>query len=245
MSPSNPLVAGVDGCPAGWIAVVGSLSEKEPWLAFAPSFADLVKQHPRVARWAVDIPIGLADDGPRECDQLVRKRLGPNRGSSVFPAPPRAVADYAANDGNDYVEACQLAAAATGKKISKQAWNITPKIAEVRKFLSETPRLRKRIFECHPELCFAQLAGGEAIAEGKKTLAGHQQRRRLLNAVVGAACVNRLVIQTEATRSVGVDDTLDALACWTAAARAAQGESESFPAAAQRDADGLEMAIVW
>lgn len=245
MSRSSPLVAGVDGCPAGWVAVVSSIVDYEPWLTFAPTFAQLIDQHPRVVLWALDIPIGLADDGPRECDSLARKRLGPRRGSSVFPSPPRVVSDYVERQGTDYKEACRLAAAATGKKISKQSWNITPKIAEVRRHLQDTPRHRGRVFESHPELCFTRLAGGAALAEGKKTLVGHEQRRRLLSEAVGADCVERLILQTEATRGIGVDDTLDAIACWTTAALVASGEAESLPPQPQLDLSGLEMAIVF
>lgn len=247
MSGSVPLIAGVDGCPSGWVAAVGPAAGGEPWLTIAPSFAALVGMHPRVKCWAVDIPIGLAGNKSRLCDSLARQRLGPRRGASVFPAPPLVVSQYSDKRGEsaDYTEACRLAAEATGKKISKQAWNITPKIAEVRSFLIETPKLRDRVVESHPELCFARLAEGKALADGKKTSAGGLRRRHLLSRVFGAPCVERLVIQTASTRGVGVDDTLDALACWTAAARVATGQADSLPLDPSLDADGLRVAIVW
>lgn len=146
--------------------------------------------------------------------------------------------------GDDYVEACRLAQGATGKKISKQAWNITPKIAEVRDYLLRTPRHRQRVFETHPELCFARLAGGEALPEGKKATAGKQMRRRLLEDHFGADLIDRLLTQTEAISGVGIDDTIDALACWTAAKRAGLGEASSLPTKPPGDATGLPMAIV-
>lgn len=215
MSRSPPLVAGVDGCPFGWVAVLGPAVGAEPWLTVAHDFSTLLGLYPRVHRWAVDIPIGLAEDRPRACDTLARKRLGPKRGASVFPAPPRAVADYAGEYRRNavYAEACRIAATATGKKISKQAWNITPKITEVRNALVAKKRRQGRVFETHPELAFARLADGEALADGKKTLAGNLRRRQLLSRVLGAECVERLVLQTESTRGVSVDDTLDAIAC--------------------------------
>lgn len=245
MSRTANLVAGVDGCPFGWVAVVGPTTGGEPWLTVAPGFAKLVELHPRVIHWAVDIPIGLSDSGSRECDSLARKQLGPKRGSSVFPAPPRVVSSYIETDQAEYAEACRLAAAATGKKISKQAWNITPKIAEARRFLIENKRLRERVFECHPELAFARLAGGEALGDGKKTPEGTRLRRQLLSRRFNAEVVERMIAQTEATRGVGVDDTLDAMACWTAAGRAAAGQATSLPPEPPRDADGLEMSIRW
>lgn len=246
MSRSAPLVAGVDGCPFGWVAVVGPAAGAELWVTVAPDISTLFSLHPSVLRWAVDIPIGLADDGPRACDSLARKRLGSKRGSSIFPSPPRAVAEYSEEQGRDasYVEACRLAAEATGKKISKQAWNITPKIAEVRRFLIDNSRWRDRVFEAHPELAFARLADGEALVDAKKTPAGGLRRRQLLSRVVGADCIERLVRQTESTRGVAVDDTLDAIACWTVAVRAASGQAESLPSDPQRDATGLLRAIV-
>ncbi|TWT94052.1 hypothetical protein Pla108_37640 [Botrimarina colliarenosi] len=239
MTRNAPLVAGVDGCPRGWVAAVGPLQGDAIWLSVASSLRELIDLHPGVVAWAVDIPIGLAEDGPRECDGLARRRLGPRRAVSVFSAPPRcAVADV------DYPEACRLAAAASGKKISKQAWHIGPKIRETRSLLIAEPRLRRRLFESHPELCFQRLAGGAALGEPKKSIAGSVQRRRLLAEAFGAEAVDRVLTQAAASRRVGVDDALDAMACWTAAARAAAGEAESLPPKPPADADGLRMAMV-
>ncbi len=245
MSRLAPLVAGVDGCPAGWVAVIGRAKSPVLWLAVGPTLEWLMHLHPRVESWAIDIPIGLAEDGPREADALARKQLGPKRSSSVFPTPPRVVVEYVANGGDDYVEACRLAADATGKKISKQAWYITPKIAETRRRLVSDRRARSRTFETHPELCFARLADGHALAEPKKSLAGERRRRSLLARVFGAECIERLVAQTESTRGVAIDDTLDAMACWTAAARAVAKQSASVPIDPPSDKDGLPMAIRW
>lgn len=186
------------------------------------------------------MPIGLSDDGPRECDTLARERLRPDRSASVFSAPPRAAVEEAKAS---YVVACRLAQAATGKKISKQAWNLTPKIREVRALLLKKPRLRSRLFETHPELCFASLAGGRALVESKKSAAGVRRRTELLAGLFGAAAVARLTSQTELTRGVGIDDTLDAMACWTAAARAAEASDDILPATSVKDATGLPIAI--
>ena len=235
------VVAGVDGCPAGWVAVIGS-SPADAWLIVARTFGELVDRQPRVRAWAVDIPVGLADDGPRPCDAAARKRLGRERSSSVFPAPPRCVVE--ATDV-DYAEACRLAAAATGKKIPKQAWNLTPKIRDVRAVLIDRRALRRRVFETHPELCFARMQSGEALAEGKKTAEGRSRRESLLTEVFGRATVKRFVAQTDATRGVGVDDALDAMACWTAAQLFAAGDTESAPDNPATDATGLPVAIRW
>jgi predicted RNase H-like nuclease len=55
-------VAGVDGCPKGWIAIVlddGRFARAE----FAATFADLLPNLADAEVIAVDIPIGLPDDG--------------------------------------------------------------------------------------------------------------------------------------------------------------------------------------
>lgn len=245
MIERSTLVAGVDGCPAGWVAVIGSVGLTEPWLAVEADMAMLFRRYPRVMSWAVDIPIGLSDGGSRDCDRLARKRLDPKRGSSVFPAPPRAVVEAAQLGLADYREVCRLAAEATGKKISRQAWNITPKIAEVRRALIEKPQLANRVFETHPELGFARLAGGDQIVEAKKTPTGHLQRRQLLSREFGVDHVERLMDQTTATRGVAIDDTLDALVCWLAAQRATLGQDESVPADPVSDRTNLPLAIRW
>jgi predicted RNase H-like nuclease len=73
----------------------------------------------------VDMPIGLSDAAPRACDVAARKFLG--RGaSSVFSAPPRAILQCA-----DYRAALALARSTTGRGITKQTFNITPKVAEL------------------------------------------------------------------------------------------------------------------
>ncbi len=65
---------------------------------------------------AIDIPIGLPETGPRECDVLARRLLGRARASSVFPAPIRAVLG-----AKDYQQACAIRHKIEGKKMSKQA----------------------------------------------------------------------------------------------------------------------------
>lgn len=237
---SDRLVAGVDGCPGGWVAAIGPVSGS-PWIAVAATLRELMQRHPKVMRWAVDMPIGLAESDPRECDLLAQQRLGPLRRASVFPAPVRLVVEAGPLS---YEDACRLSAAVSGKKISRQTWNLIPKIREVRRVLIETPRLRRRVFECHPELAFARLAGGEALAKAKKEAEGRSQREALLGERFGRSLVEQAVLQTESTSGVGVDDTLDALACWTVASRSLLGEHETLPVRPVKDADGLPIAIV-
>src|SRR4051812_973534 len=69
-----------------------------------------------------------SDEHPRACDIEARRCLGKGQGSRVFPTPTRP-----ALTGSSYVECCTLNAVACGRKISKQAFGILPKILEVDK----------------------------------------------------------------------------------------------------------------
>ena len=87
------------------------------------------------------------------------------RQSSVFSVPSRA-AIYAA----DYGEACRIAQATSEppRKVSKQLFNIAPKIREVDEALRATLERARRVFEVHPELAFWRLNGERALTEPKK-----------------------------------------------------------------------------
>jgi predicted RNase H-like nuclease len=88
---SERLVAmGVDGARAGWVAACqyedDRTGETRTELRRFPDIAEIAAARgsdPVVV--AIDIPIGLTDDGsPRACDVEARKRLGDRR-SSVTP----------------------------------------------------------------------------------------------------------------------------------------------------------------
>jgi predicted RNase H-like nuclease len=85
------MAVGVDGCPAGWIA----LSSRGLTFEFRvfPTIGELI-EHFAQDTIAIDIPIGLTDAGSREIDVMTRGLLGASR-SSVFPAPIRPVLDAA------------------------------------------------------------------------------------------------------------------------------------------------------
>ncbi|MGO4840025.1 DUF429 domain-containing protein, partial [Rhizobiaceae sp. 2RAB30] len=84
-------VAGVDGCKAGWVAVIRAPGQAA-YACVVGSFAALVEMLPGDAVIAVDMPIGLPDissHGGRGPETLVRRFLGA-RQSSVFSIPSRA-----------------------------------------------------------------------------------------------------------------------------------------------------------
>src|SRR3954449_3388465 len=116
-------VAGVDGCPAGWVVALvpadaGDRTSCE--VHVVASFADVLALRP--AAIAIDIPIGLADAGPPACDIEVRRRLGVRR-ASVFPAPIRPVLAAL-----EYQGALRIGRTVDGRGMSKQAFHLLPKV---------------------------------------------------------------------------------------------------------------------
>jgi predicted RNase H-like nuclease len=182
------------------------------------------------ARTAIDIPIGLPEDGVRRCDLEARALLGPAR-SSVFLAPTRPVLACAT-----YAEAREVLRQRGGASMSAQAFGIVAKVREVDAALS--PELQARIVEVHPELAFRRLGAMDRMAS-KKTAAGVGARvaalRRWLPDVDEAL--------SRAPVPVPVDDALDALACAWAADRTLAGHVERLGDGA-RDDRGLLMQIV-
>lgn len=236
-------LAGVDGCRAGWIAAFVRPSGEAGTIAVYPHFADVLvaAQPPRVV--AVDVPIGLperAGYGGRQAENIVRPLLGA-RQSSVFSVPARAALEAA-----DYASACRAALAASEppRKVSKQLFNIAPKIREVDAVLRADPALTARVFEVHPELAFWRLNGARALAEPKKVKSrpyppGLALRRHLLQ----EAGLPRQLIESPPPKGAAEDDLLDALACASIARRLHAGLAQSFPDPPPRDSYGLPMAI--
>ena len=64
LNDAQPIVAGVDGCPGGWLALVESKDGQLQARVFS-RFTDLVNALPEAKVIAVDIPIGLPEVGAR------------------------------------------------------------------------------------------------------------------------------------------------------------------------------------
>lgn len=196
-------VLGVDGCRAGWIGVRWDPASGDVQVDVAATIVDLVSTVAPVDVVAIDIPIGLPTDAPREAERLARARLR-GRASTVFSSPAVQSLDAA-----DYDEANRLNREALGKGLSRQAFGLFPAIRDVRAWLATDPFLGSRTYEAHPESSFAELAG-EVLHERKKTPEGAGRRRSLL-ADVG------VVLPGVPPRGAALDDLLDAGAvAWTA-----------------------------
>jgi predicted RNase H-like nuclease len=230
------LVAGADGCPKGWVIVTaevipGALALRS--VTVAPSFVSLILATRACEAVAVDIPMGLTDSIPRAADIAARRLLGRPRSSSVFPPPLRAIISCI-----DYRIACETSVLAGGKRLSKETFNILPKIREADAAL--TLELQHRIFESHPEVCFAMLNGGRAMACNKKTPAGRAEREQLLDSLYGEC----FAVQRPPAGAARDDFYDAAVLAWTAS-RVAKGVEARLPAEPEIDARGLRMEIVY
>lgn len=241
-------LAGVDGCPAGWIAcLIDPTGAQAPEIRLFPRFADLLTE-PGVEVVAVDMPIGLPDTigpGGRGPERLVRPLLG-KRKSSVFSIPSRTAVH--AGEGLDepeaYAAACAAALATSDppRKVSKQGFHLFPKIREIDRLMR--PDLTIRVVESHPEVAFMVLNGGHAMSLPKKVKGatnppGLDERRDLL-ARLG---LSREVTAQRPPRGAAADDLLDACVLALVARRVRDGAARSWPSPPAHDAHGREIAI--
>jgi predicted RNase H-like nuclease len=230
-------VIGVDGCPGGWIAMVYDVTANTLTPRVHSTFAGLVDTYPEAEAIAVDIPIGLAEGVPRMCDLEARKVLGPRR-SSVFPAPdPRFLTIPV------YADALNRSRAVAGKGISRQAFAIYPKVAEVNEVIS--PFTQDRIFEVHPEVCFWAMNGRQPMEYWKRKPEGFEERHALLASVMKGISIPDRREAGQLARPAAADDILDAIAAAWTARRHAEGLSGRLPDMPSTDAFGLRMEIVY
>ena len=240
MTDHTGYAIGVDGCAGGWFAVwhakPGELQSDR-----YRTLSALVDDHPAAERVLIDMPIGLPEDGPRTCDTLARQQLGA-RGRSVFPVPCRPVIAYVNDSGNDadYDRANEIQRDHLGSGLSKQAWNITPKIAAVDRLLrEESPGVG--VVESHPECCFAALNDGYPVAQPKSTARGRAARFGILDSHIDGwrACYES-ALNDYYRNAVARDDIVDALVL----VAAGQHELTSLPSEPPTDDAGLPMQIV-
>ena len=236
-------LAGVDGCPAGWLVAFIKPHGGEARIRVISTFADILNAPEQPAVIAVDMPIGLPDragPGGRTAENAVRPLLG-QRQSSVFSVPSRS-AVYA----KDYAEARNIALATSDppKSVARQLFNIAPKIREVDAVLRADEALARRVFEVHPEVAFWRLNGERPLREPKKIKSRcYEPGLALRRGLLAAAGLPVSVIAGAPPQGAGPDDLLDALACAAVARRIHTGLAQPFPDPPPRDSCGLPMAI--
>lgn len=224
-------VLGVDGCPAGWLAVAvelhdGIVSEE---MHLCGSFLEVLGLVPRPQAVAVDIPIGLLEEvreGGRDCDRTLRQILGSPRSSSVFSPPVRPALSCATFEKGRHWA------------LNRQSFSIIPRVRELDGIM--TPALQDVVREVHPELCFFLLDGLRAMEERKKSAPGLEERKKLLARHFFQ--VDRALSALPRAKA-RADDVLDAYAAAWTAARIYRCEAGRIPDDPPLDAKGLRMEV--
>jgi predicted RNase H-like nuclease len=232
-------IAGVDGCRAGWVAVLKNMdtgADHPPRVVRQFSELLVCPENPRVIM--VDIPIGLLDEaqqGGRQCDRECRALLK-QRACCVFSAPVRGCLA-----ATTYEEAAKISRESPSAQIaiSRQAYGIIPKIREVDECM--TPNSQGRVFEAHPELSFAEMNNGIPVYSKKTKAPGKAARRKILMERGFPDIPDRL--NGFLRREVAEDDILDAYAMLWTAERKYRGQAVRVPDSPLNDAKGLRMEI--
>lgn len=234
-APARHAPVGIDGAKRGWLAVWRAGEQ----LAFElhDSVTAIREAHVDAAIVAVDVPIGLSDAGPRAADVLARRFVGGSRASSIFPSPVRGILQ-----ATSQTEASRLHRQIDERGYGAQAFAILSKIREWDICLEAHPDFALRVYEVHPEVCFAALDGGKGLQEGKKTPEGAARRLALLQREFGEASVLDLSERVP-RRLAAPDDVLDALVALWSAERIANRRHGSLPTPGELDSTGRRMAI--
>ncbi len=228
------MVVGVDGCRGGWFAV--ALVNQHWRFDVFPNVGALWASYRDTDVILIDIPIGLAEDTQRLADTEAQRLLHERR-STVFAVPVRA-AVYA----SAFAEANSINRSITGRGISKQVWNITPKIREVDALLRTDIHARQKFREGHPEVAFWGLTGHH-MRHPKRGNAGYNERMAVLeHFVADAKTLVSDALKQFPRLTVSRDDIVDALVL---AVTAQLGHFHAIPERPEIDARGLPMQITY
>ena len=191
---------GIDGCPAGWIAVfineysVTNVTVKEKLTGF-----DFNRSNPKDII-LIDMPIGLK----KRPDGALRNAMKGNK-NSVFSLPenlPPTEEEY------DRIKDTIT--------MSEQTKAIMHKIYEVKEFAAGNNPDVFHFWESHPEFCFELLNNSKKIFPKifpKKTGAGQAERLLILKEYLGVAGIEKLLREAskqEKNAFFKFDDLLDA-----------------------------------
>ena len=238
---------GVDGCPAGWFSV-GLSNNGKPEFSMFRKFEKLLDHYQDAKLILVDIPIGLpTGKKPRDCDADARKKLG-RRHVTVFTTPTRTTVESVGTSKRlnyETAKRTELKSTSGKRKISKQAYAIIPKIAEVDEAIRARGKARLAVREVHPEICFWALAGRKPVLTGKKSRRGVDERKKALEtAMPGAGAIYDNSCRKFARKDVARDDILDALVAAITAYRG-HHQLKTLPVTPARDEQGFAMEMVY
>jgi predicted RNase H-like nuclease len=195
---------GLDGFSGGWVAVL--LDGDEQTISFHANVTEALSGE--FDRAGIDIPIGMTEDGERDCDLLARERLRPHS-SRVFTGARR----WLWEEFSDPDKANREALRRGQTRVSRQLWHLGRKIMEVDSFLRVHPPID--VCEVHPELVFLRLNHSKPLPP-KKSEEGDALRRRLLKRL-GFPAIDRWLDKARIGSGAKRDDVLDACAVAIAA----------------------------
>ncbi|MBV9171606.1 MAG: DUF429 domain-containing protein [Chloroflexi bacterium] len=220
-------VFGVDVWAKGWVSV--ELDDGRFAAAHVDASLAALLAAAGEASWiAVDIPLGLLDEGLRQADVATAALLGARR-ASLFPTPPRSVLAE-----KTYPAAARRHVELTGKGLSQQSFGLRSRLLEANA-LYDRGVLPLR--EVHPEMSFTMMGDGPP-ARSKKSWEGQRDRiQRLRSEGI------ELPDQLGAAGVVPADDVLDAAAAAWTAHRMGCGIAASVPDPPQLNERGQQLAI--
>lgn len=250
---NNVWLAGVDGCPGGWIVAFGRPDGEVLAPHVVATFAEIALGDAQPAIIAVDVPIGLPKQSPakgRLAERAVRPLLG-DRKSSVFRIPSRSaveasIAPTPLDEHDRFVQACRIARETSddGKAFSKQGFYILDKVAEVDTFLRSHCEFVPRVFETHPELAFWRMNGEQPLDEPKKVKSStHPPGIALRNKLLRSAGIPASALDRRPPKGAAADDMVDVFACLVTAQRIHAKRARCYPESPPCDEHGLPMAI--
>lgn len=180
---------------------------------------------------AVDMPIGLMDEPVpgRACEPEARALL-PGKASSVFPTPCRPALACTTH------AAANAASRKLGKGLNQQTFHLFPKMREIDEMMRGSRKLRRIVYEAHPELAFARMNGGKPVLSKKRRPEGFAERRTLL-------ARHGFRMKVEPLSGAARDDILDAVAVCRTAMLIAEGKATRLGPVRERDRYGLPMNI--
>ncbi len=225
-------VAGVDAHRRGWAVAEASTDRHDRLTLTGCSTFDEVLTLARDRGWlvvAVDMPIGLPRTGRRPSDALARARLG-RRASSLFTTPAAS-----AVEARSYEAANRSNRASMGIGLSKQSYNLFPRIREVRSALGGWDGCP--VYEAHPETSFAAMT--DEPLPPKRTPEGASRRVELLGRFLGDPRAALAAGPGDLTEI----DALDAMAAAWTARRIVHDEAVVLGDPSARDAEGFELTI--
>ncbi len=221
------------------------LSVESFYYKFMPALSAINREFVVNSRILIDMPVSLpyAINGTlisRDSDFLARRILG-KKGASIFNSPC-----FEALYENNYEAASRTNYLHTGKKLSKQTWNIMPGIRDVDRFVASNRIISHFLLEAHPELSLLRLNNMTPLKHSKKTPQGIVERVEILKKWYPLSEIIFFEMkQSDIFRKTTSDDDLVDALVLAILNYVRKDNLESLPLQPKAGHNGLPMAIWW